>query len=146
GTCYLNGQGVLMDKVQAYKWLTLADQSEDSKSSSKDGKEWLESQIAELEGTMSQPQIALAKKFIRDFLAEKKLPNEANGAGQIDGASPKASGSGFFISDDGVFITNLHVVDGASRMIVKTKRGSFPGELLKFDSANDIALIKVAGS
>ena len=130
------------DKVQAYKWLTLSTRSR----SSQEEKEGIESEIAELAGTMNPQQIALAERFVREFIAGNKQPSGATEEAHGGGESPKASGSGFFISDDGALLTNFHVVDGASRIVVNTKRGSFPAKVLKLDSANDIAIIKVSGS
>jgi S1-C subfamily serine protease len=139
---YLKGEGVSSDKVQAYKWLTLAARSDEDSAD----KERIESEMAELAGTMNPQQIALAERFARDFAGHKKQSGQAKDRDQGFGALTKASGSGFFISEDGALITNFHVVDGASRIVVKTRRGSFPAAVLTFDSANDIAVIKVSGA
>jgi uncharacterized protein len=145
GHLYLRGDEfgyITKDKVQAYKWLTLAARS----FTQKEFKESTESEIAGLTGTMNPQQIALAERYVREFLARS---NQTKGGEKHDQAGDepvKASGSGFFITDDGVFLTNFHVVDGASRIVVNTKHGSFPAKVVKLDSANDIAIIKVSGS
>ena len=61
------------DKVQAYKWLTLSTRSR----SSQEEKEGIESEIAELAGTMNPQQIALAERFVREFIAGNKQPSGA---------------------------------------------------------------------
>ena len=35
----------------------------------------------------------------------------------------KATGSGFFVGDDGYLLTNWHVAEGAARLKIKTKGG-----------------------
>ncbi len=142
GENYKRGNGVLQDKVQAYKWLSLGGRSRAEGYS----REAYESDLAELAGTMNPQQIALAERFVREFLARTNQTKRGEKRDQASGEPPKASGSGFFISDDGALLTNFHVVDGASRIVVNTKRGSFPAKVVKLDSANDIAIIKVSGS
>jgi S1-C subfamily serine protease len=56
-----------------------------------------------------------------------------------------ASGSGFFITDDGYFITNAHVVKNARRVKIKVSTNAFPAEIVRQDITNDLALLKVAG-
>ena len=55
------------------------------------------------------------------------------------------SGSGFFVSKDGYLVTNHHVVKGARRIQVKTVAGAFPATVVRVDTVNDLALLKVAG-
>ncbi|MCQ2405915.1 MAG: S1C family serine protease [Oscillospiraceae bacterium] len=59
-----------------------------------------------------------------------------------------ASGSGFFLSSDGVAVTNYHVIDGASSALVITTDGKeYPVEFAyEFNSYEDWALIQVGGS
>jgi hypothetical protein len=139
---YKRGEGVVQDKVQAYKWLSLSVHSE----TDRELRESNESDLAELAGTMNPQQIALAERFVREFLARTNQTKGGEKHDQAGGEPLKGSGSGFFISDDGALLTNFHVVDGASRIVVNTKRGSFPAKVVKLDSANDIAIIKVSGS
>src|SRR5262249_48807674 len=61
--------------------------------------------------------------------------------------SAQGSGSGFFISDTGVVVTNRHVIEGSQRVSVVTAKG----ETLTSDSvfvhpSKDIALIRVQGA
>lgn len=53
------------------------------------------------------------------------------------------SGSGFFITSDGYFVTNHHVVEDAKRLKVHTRGGSFDATLVRFDANNDLAVLKV---
>lgn len=53
-------------------------------------------------------------------------------------------GSGFVISDDGWVVTNNHVVDGASKVVVRfTDRREFDAEIKGVDERSDLALLKI---
>lgn len=57
-----------------------------------------------------------------------------------------ASGSGFFISSDGYFITNDHVVRNARKVKVKIGTNDWSAVVLREDVTNDLALLKVNGT
>jgi len=53
-------------------------------------------------------------------------------------------GSGVIISTDGVVITNQHVTNGASQIVVTTREGNdYPAKLLGEDPLTDIAVLKI---
>ena len=53
-------------------------------------------------------------------------------------------GSGFIISNDGVILTNAHVVDGASEVTVKlTDKREFKAKVIGADRQSDIAVLKI---
>jgi S1-C subfamily serine protease len=56
-----------------------------------------------------------------------------------------ASGSGFFITEDGYFITNAHVVKNARRVKIKEGGKVFDATVVRSDSTNDLALLKAEG-
>ena len=54
------------------------------------------------------------------------------------------AGSGVIFSEDGIVVTNDHVVDGASTITVRTKDGeSYDATLLGTDSKTDIAVLRI---
>jgi serine protease Do len=58
----------------------------------------------------------------------------------------KAIGSGFLVSKDGYILTNEHVVQNATEIIVaKSDGGEFPAKLIGSDRAADVALLKIEG-
>lgn len=61
--------------------------------------------------------------------------------------NPIAQGTGFFVSEDGLLVTNFHVIAEGSTAVVKFPDGKlFPVDrVLTFDKARDIALMKVSG-
>ncbi len=57
---------------------------------------------------------------------------------------PQGMGSGFIYSEDGVIITNNHVVEDAEEIVVRLWNGSeYPATLLGTDPEGDLAAIKV---
>jgi serine protease Do len=56
-------------------------------------------------------------------------------------------GSGFIVRDDGVIVTNAHVVAGATTISVAMRDGStYPARLIGADEPNDLAVIRIEGS
>lgn len=55
-------------------------------------------------------------------------------------------GSGFIISDDGYIVTNNHVVEKASSVVVRlSDRREFDAEVVGLDERSDLALLKIQG-
>jgi len=56
----------------------------------------------------------------------------------------RSMGSGFVISSDGYIVTNNHVVDGASNVLVRfSDRREYEAEVIGTDPRSDLALLKV---
>ncbi len=55
-------------------------------------------------------------------------------------------GTGFFISEDGIFITNYHVIKGARKIVVTTPSGNSTSDVLigQFDETRDLAILKAS--
>ena len=59
------------------------------------------------------------------------------------GKKKLGSGSGFFITPDGYFLTNYHVVHGGSSIVLVTEKGNVSAKVVRIDPAVDLALLKV---
>ncbi|MCG8442610.1 MAG: Do family serine endopeptidase [Caulobacterales bacterium] len=58
----------------------------------------------------------------------------------------RSLGSGFFISADGLLVTNNHVIENSREIMIELKNGDeYPAELLGSDPASDLAVLKVEG-
>jgi S1-C subfamily serine protease len=136
GAHYASGEGVVMDYVEAYKWLNLAAASSDPSGTAG---AFSRDKIAE---QMTPDQIAEAQGMSRDF----KPRTELNSSNSTSPGNPTASGTGFFITDDGYLISNYHVVRDATQIRVVTSSGIIPASVVQVDTVNDIALLKVEGS
>lgn len=61
-----------------------------------------------------------------------------------DNTPEEGVGSGFIVSPDGYILTNTHVVDNATRVIVRlTDRREFQAKVVGTDDKSDVALLKI---
>ena len=143
---YAMGSGVQKNYIEAYKWYNLCAASADAVGAARSAKarQWLEHM-------MTPAQIAEAQRLSAAFVPKKEQSttqvgenNEVTESIHVT-TELKATGSGFAIADDGYLLTNFHVVESASRLKVKTKRGVFPAKVIKTDATHDVALLKVDG-
>jgi TPR repeat protein len=144
GSCYLRGHGAPKDPIQAYKWCLLGAAGGDASART------LAENIAQ---TLTPGDLAEGQKLARAFkpkaaaapaarpktVAKKPDPPKARPAG------PKTYGSGFFITEDGYLLTNLHVIQGAQKLLVRRGGESFPAQVVKIDRVNDMAVLKAEG-
>lgn len=72
---------------------------------------------------------------------------QGNGSGETE-RQKIGSGSGFFVSADGLVVTNKHVVsdEQAEYTIIAIGGQEYPAKVLARDPSNDIAVLKVEGS
>jgi len=134
---YFFGLGVPKNLVEAYKWANLA--------AAYGATNAILSRVS-LEQQMTRGEIAEGQRLAVEFTPKAKIKHGGNDGSHMETASGlKATGSGFFITDDGYLLTDFHVVEGATRIDVKTVAGVLRATLEKVDPANDIALLKVLG-
>lgn len=81
-------------------------------------------------------------KFVSTPKQSETLPK----AQTKESDQPIQTGSGFFITKDGFFITNNHVVEGGKSYKVLTVKGLKQAELVQVDPQTDLALMRVIGS
>ncbi len=152
GICYGGGFGVSKNEVQAYKWLVLA--AGHSWQDSSFGADYqtclnyIYSNIVSLmnycETNMSRSEIVEAQRLAAIFVPQKERPvSKTNPEDVSTKFSPTASGTGFFVTDDGLVVTCAHVVKGASQVRVSTSAGMVDAKVVGTDIANDLALLKV---
>ena len=129
---YDKGEGAPQDFTEAYKWYNLAAAQGDTNA--------IHNRNI-IVRHMAPEQIAEAQRLSREFKPHK----ESGSDNSTSPDSPTASGTGFFITDDGYLISNYHVVKDASRVRVVTSSGTVPAKVVQVDEANDIALLKADG-
>ncbi len=128
GDAYSTANFVRWDFAEAYKWYTLA--------------------AAQGDAEATKRRDALAEKMSPDMIAEAQrraaafVPTKPPTA--IEVAS--GSGTGFFITSDGYLLTAYHVIDGATKIVVKTKYLLLAARVVKTDQTNDVALLKITGA
>ena len=138
GLCYAKGEGVPKDYVAAYTWWLLA---------AGQGAESVKRNVTIVEDKMTREQIAEGQKLAHNF-QPRKLPSAGDDISSegILQSRPEASGSGFFITEDGYLITNEHVAGGdGAQLRLLTATGIISAKVVKVDSADDLALLKAEG-
>jgi len=135
GNSYAYGVGVPRDHVEAYKWFYIASAGENSETV-RNSKE----NIDFLERYMTSEEIAEAQQRARQFKPRKESFNNSTSPD-----NPSATGTGFFITEDGYLITNNHVVKDATKVRLVTSAGLIDATVVKVDAANDLALLKAKG-
>jgi TPR repeat protein len=152
GMMYERGDGVAKDYVEAYKWYNIAIANPDYQKEQAMLREesndtfhiydgeigQIERDLNALESRMTPEQIAEAQRLSRDF----KPGKESSSDNSTSSDNPTATGTGFFITDDGYLITNYHVVKGAAKVRLLTGAGLIDASVVKVDAANDLALLK----
>jgi serine protease Do len=92
-------------------------------------------------------------------ISVRQRPGAATGRGPNDqppgdddffrgrpGGAPVSLGSGFFIEENGVVVTNHHVVEGAEEITIRTSDGrDHQADIVGSDEATDIAVLRVRG-
>jgi hypothetical protein len=140
---YYFGEGVTQDYVQAHLWANLAGAGLKGKDQEKAVKK-----RDEIAMKMAPQQIAEAQRLARTFSPRN---GEANSDRDQPTTAPKepgkvmATGTGFFITEDGYLVTNAHVLGDGSTFQVMTKDGILPARFVQRDPANDLAVLKVEG-
>ena len=129
---FRNGKGMPLDYVESYKWYNLAAAQGDA--DAKKNRNYIA-------GLMTPEQIAEAQQLSREFRPHKQLNSDNSTSPQ----NPTASGTGFFITDDGYLISNYHVVKDAMKVRLLTSAGLIDAKVVQVDAANDLALLKADG-
>jgi hypothetical protein len=130
GYCYLQGRGVLRDNVEAHKWFNLA---------SAQGDKQANAIVADIELRMTRDQIGAAQRLAKEFRPQRSpQPDATASLGLLASWGTSSSGTGFFITEDGYFVTNQHVVSGAVQVRLVSTSGMIAAKLVKIDAANDI--------
>src|SRR5947208_2233825 len=97
GVSDANGQGVAKNEAEGYKWFLLA---------TVQGVENAKKNMAVAESRLSREEIAEGQKLARNF-KPRQVPSEGSDSSStgIMQSRPEASGSGFFITEDGYLVT-----------------------------------------
>jgi S1-C subfamily serine protease len=126
------------DYVEAYKWFNLC-----AAQGHLNAAQSVRDSIAE---QMTPEQIAEAQRRSAAFVPRKETLGSNSTSSSPDTAdSPTATGTGFFITDDGYLISNYHVVKDAAKVHLVTSAGLIDAKVVQVDAANDLALLKAEG-
>jgi S1-C subfamily serine protease len=139
GVCCYAGLGAAKSDEQAYKWFNIAATYGDEITA-----KYAFRARDLLSPILSRAEIVEAQREAADFVPQIESQSSVTSPAAPKDGSPRSSGTGFFVSEDGYFLTAFHVVADAARIAIRTKAGTFEATLVKADKANDVALLKVA--
>ena len=137
GFCYAYGEGVSKDLVTAYKWWSLA---------AAQGRDIAKKNIPKIEVLMTAVQISRAQLLAHEFkpLAPPAVVTDIASTA-ISESRSESSGTGFFITEDGYFITHQRIAGEGARVRLVTEASLIAAMVVKVDKANDLALLKAEG-
>jgi TPR repeat protein len=135
GGYYAIGQGVPQNDVEAYIWWSL---------SAANGNKGAALNRDDVAQHMSRDEIAEGQRQAAAFVPHRGTSNSRSDS-SASPESPTASGTGFFITDDGYLISNYHVVKDATKVRLLTGAGLIDAKVVQVDAANDLALLKADG-
>jgi len=93
---------------------------------------------------MTPEQLARAQRLAAVFVPRQETAGSTSD-NSTSSTNPTASGTGFFITEDGYLITNNHVVKDATKVRLVTNAGLIDAKIVHVDAANDLALLKAEG-
>jgi S1-C subfamily serine protease len=134
---YAGGIGVTKNEIEAYKWLLIAGRNEEK---------IIVKAVPHLERNLNSSQRAEGQRLAKEWIQQQTIKNSDGIESNIDGDSVKATGTGFFISNNGYILTCYHVIEDASEIQIKCEKGMFKAEVVRTDEDLDIALLKVSGA
>jgi TPR repeat protein len=135
GIAYEAGNGVPQNYIEAYKWLNIA---------AAQGLPEAAEHRDQLAANMTPEQISKGQRLSATFVPKGETPGSASDDSSLP-ENPTASGTGFFITDDGYLISNYHVVKDATKVRLLTGAGLIDAKVVQVDAANDLALLKADG-
>jgi serine protease Do len=81
---------------------------------------------------------------MKEFLRRFGIPTPKGMPMPDRGAPAQGVGSGFIVSPEGMILTNAHVVDGASEVVVRlADKREFKAKVLGADAKTDVAVIRI---
>jgi len=104
--------------------------------------------VSLMEQEFSTQDLSAIRNKARDIAAQV---NASKAALSQEGTMPNkkgagSSGTGVFVSSEGLIVTAAHVVEGASKVEVCLPGGNRTATVMEIDSKNDLAILRIGGS
>ncbi len=143
GHFYDQGIGVARDEVLAYAWYNLASLPNESGLCSSDYAKKRDG----IRSLLKPEEISEAQRLTKIImLGEVDADGSRKGVGIAkigrDEKAPSGTGTGFFVTTNGYFVTAAHVVYKASSIKIVLGGVLVPARLVRMEVTNDVALLK----
>ena len=150
GSLLEEGSGVPKDEIEALAWYYIAAASGNElvNRTGNEARTFLERRLGPQVSLLAQRQSKEILKMIQSAkangarLPQSEVPGDAD---REETSTQGQSGTGVFVTTDGLILTAAHVVKGISSIQIQTSHGVKQGRLLGVDTKNDLALIKCEG-
>ncbi len=110
----------------------------------------VEPAVVNIDTKIAAPEIAAGDDEDKDDQSSAATPTSPGNKSLLDMFRRQARrpargvGSGFIVDAKGFILTNQHVVEGASRIVVRLQSGEeFPGKVIGVDEETDVAVVKI---
>lgn len=95
-------------------------------------------------GTTPAPRVQASANGTLDAAQVYAQAKDSVASISADSAQGEATGSGFVVSEEGLIVTNAHVVEGATTVTVEVGGGAtLPASVVGRDESTDLALLRV---
>jgi S1-C subfamily serine protease len=143
---YRQGEFVSKDEIEALAWLYVVKGKNPDEKEMGIKREQLNMLIDAGEDRVGKGNSLLAQQRAKEInqIIEAKRKSIGNKT-KNKPSEPKKSGTGTFVSEDGLILTAAHVVEGANSINVITNQGLLPATIQQIDKANDIAILRCKG-
>lgn len=146
GTAYADGIGMPKDDIEALAWYYIAAASGDERA--RRLRTSAELRLGQQVSLLAQKRSNEILKRIQAATANNaQVPKSTQPGGTDRETAPGTgqSGTGVFVTADGLILTAAHVIKGISSIQIQTSHGVKPGRVVKVDTKNDLALIRCEG-
>ncbi len=91
-----------------------------------------------------EPSVVTIDTEYRPRFVSNSEDTSAENAGEVQEQAPRGTGSGVILSSDGIIVTNNHVVENATKIVVTLSDGrEMAGRVLGTDPQSDLAVVKI---
>jgi S1-C subfamily serine protease len=138
GYMFSHGLGVMTNLTEAYVWFQLA---------AKHGEFRAQAELDTLATEMSSEAIQVCQEAASSFVEKPETGSHFGGLPSLlpgNTEARRSSGTGFFVTDDGYFVTAAHVLKNSDNFHVLTGSETNSATVIKQDFALDLALLKTS--
>ena len=140
GVMFSQGIGLMTNLTEAYVWFQLAANHGDVR---------VQADLDKIETSLPPRMVEACRQAASSFVEKPETSSHFGGLPSLlpgNTEARRSSGTGFFVTDDGYFVTAAHVVKNSDKFHVLTGNETNNATVIKQDFALDLALLKTTGT